>query len=670
MKAYVRSILGIVLATFVLALLPGTIRAEVTRVEISSREDVLGGKAFGTVGAYEMLYGTVYFAVDPNNEHNQIIADLDIAPKNSQGKVEFSSDLFILKPKDPSKGNGVAFFDKVNRGRLLLLGTFNYAARSNHPTVEADFGDGWLMREGYTLVAVGWQFDVRKDQDPQLIGVDVPIATDNGRIITGWVNQEIVVAQSTDSLLYNRDTWKYPPLDPTDPSYRLTESGFAVEGPLVAAPRLIPREDWQFGRVENGQIVLDTHYLWMKNGFKGGHTYEVTYETKDPPVVGLGFAAIRDLASEIKNNPDAIVRAQHVYTYGTSQTGRSQRQLVYEGFTTDEQGQRAIDALFINTGGSSLGSFNERFGVPWELGAYYHTKFPIRYEMRTDPVTGKRDGLGARVPAGLEPKIFHVDTGSEQWGQGRVATLLHTSIDGREDLSDPPNVRIYYLAGAKHGAGSWPPAKSDGQQELVNPLDYRYASRPLLAALDRWVREGVEPPASQHPRWSDGTMVAVSKLEYPDIPGVQWPPANAPGSYRVDVSGPATVLPFLVSQVDGDGNEIGGLRLPEQTVPLGTYRGWAFRSESAGLPNTHVPYAGGYIPFARTRVERLQNGDPRPSVEERYSSRADYVRRVEEVANRMARERYLLQEDVEAIVEAAGEHWDWTMSVRTNRDTD
>ena len=230
--------------------------------------------------------------------------------------------------------------------------------------------------------------------------------------------------------------------------------------------------------------------------------------------------------------------------------------------------------------------------MPWELGAYYHTKFPIRYEMRTDPVTGKRDGLGARVPAGLEPKIFHVDTGSEQWGQGRVATLLHTSIDGREDLSDPPNVRIYYLAGAKHGAGSWPPAKSDGQQELVNPLDYRYASRPLLAALDRWVREGVEPPASQHPRWSDGTMVAVSKLEYPDIPGVQWPPANAPGSYRVDVSGPATVLPFLVSQVDGDGNEIGGLRLPEQTVPLGTYRGWAFRSESAGLPNTHVPYCG------------------------------------------------------------------------------
>ena len=368
MKAYIRSILGMALATFVLALLPGTIRAEVTRVEISSQEDVLGGKAFGTVGAYEMLYGKVYFAADPNNEHNKIIADLDKAPKNNQGKVEFSSDLFILRPKDPSKANGVAFFDKVNRGRMALLRIFNRAQSSNHPTVEADFGNGWLMREGYTLVAVGWQFDVRKDQDPQLIGVDVPIATENGEAITGWINQEIVVNQSTNSLLYNRDTWKYPPLDPDDPSYRLTESGFAVPGPLVAAPRLIPREDWRFGRVENGEIVLDTNYLWMKDGFKTGYTYEVTYETKDSPVAGLGFAAIRDLASEIKNNPDAIVRAQHVYTYGASQTGRSQRQLVYEGFTTDEQGRRAIDALFINTGGSSFGSFNERFAVPWDSG--------------------------------------------------------------------------------------------------------------------------------------------------------------------------------------------------------------------------------------------------------------------------------------------------------------
>ena len=664
MKAYIRSILGMALVALVVSLLPGMIRAEVTRVEITSREDVLGGKAFGSVGAYEKLFGKVYFAVDPNNEHNKIIADLDKVPKNSEGKVEFSSDLFILMPKDPSKANGVAFFDKVNRGNKLLMSAFNRAGRSVDPTTEADFGDGYLMREGYTLVAVGWQFDVRKDRNPGLIGLDTPIATENGQPITGWINQEIVVRQSTDSLAYNRDTWQYVPLDPEDPAYRLTES----QGPVVAALRLIPREDWQFGRIENGQIVLDTNYLWMKDGFKGGHTYEITYQTKDPPVAGLGFAAIRDMASEVKNNPDAIFSAQYAYTYGASQTGRSQRQLVYEGFTTDEQGRQAIDAVFVNVGGASLGSFNERFAVPNELGAFYHTKFPIRYEMRTDPVTGKRDGLGARVPAGLEPKMFLVDSGSEHWGQGRVATLLHTTIDGLEDLSDPPNVRVYYMSGTNHFAGRWPPPKSAGQQQLMNPNDYRYTSRALLATLDLWVREGVEPPTSRHPRWSDGTMVAVSNLEYPDIPGVKWP-VHVPGSYRVDAFGPATVLPFLASQVDGDGNEIGGIRLPEQAVPLGTYRAWAFRSESAGLTNTLVPYVGSYIPFARTRVERLQNGDPRPSVEERYSSRADYVRRVAEVANRMAQERHLLQEDVQPIIDAAGEHWDWTMSARTNQDT-
>ncbi len=665
MKACTRSIVGMALVALVVSLLPGMIRAEVTRVEISSREDVLGGKAFGTVGAYEKIYGKIYFAVDPNNPRNQIIADLDKAPKNSEGKVEFSSDLFILTPKDPSKGNGAALFDVLNRGRKGQLTRWNRAGRAADPTTEADFGDGFLMRHGYTLVAVGWQFDVRKDRDPSLIGLDTPMATDNGQTITGWVNQEVVVRQSTDSLAYNRDTWIYPPLDPNDPAYRLTVS----EGPVVAALSLIPREDWQFGRLENGQVVLDTNSLWTKDGFKAGYTYEVTYQTKDPPVSGLGFAAIRDFASAMKYNPDNVVRAQYIYTSGESQTGRAQRQLVYEGFTIDEQERKAIDAVFVRVGGSSLGSFNERFAVPNELGAYYHTKFPIRYDTRTDPVTGKRDGLGARVPAGLEPKIIQLDSGSEHWGQGRVGTLLHTTIDGSEDLPDPPNFRVYYISGSKHISSSWPPAESRNQQLLVNPNDFLWLHRGLLMALDSWVKEGTEPPTSRHPRWSDGTMSAMRDLDYPDVPGVQWP-VHVPGSYRVDAMGPAVVLPFLVSQVDGDGNEIGGVRLPEQAVPLGTYTPWAFRSESAGLPNTLAPYAGGYLPFARTRTEREQSGDPRPSVEERYSSRADYVRRAEEVANRLVRERYLLQEDVEAIVEAAGEHWDWTMSARTiNQDS-
>jgi hypothetical protein len=658
MKAYARSVLGMALMAFAIAFAPATIRAGVTRVEISSRQDVLSGKAFGAVGAYEKLSGKVYFAVDPNNLRNKIIADIDKAPRNSQGKVEFSADLFILRPKDTSRGNGVVFFDVVNRGGKGLLSVFNRAKGSSDPTTDSEFGDGLLMREGYTLVAVGWEFEVRKARDKNLVGLDAPIATDNGRPITGWVSPWFIPDTASDSYNFTSEynTDAYPPLDPKNPAYRLT-----VREGWVAAPHFVPREDWQFGRLENGQVVFDPNWLTVKGGFKSGQTYQLTYESKNPPVAGLGFAAIRDMASAIKNNSDAIVHARYVYAYGASQVGRYLRQLVYEGFTTDEQGRQAIDALFIQTGGTSLGSFNERFALPNELGSFTQTKFPIRYEVTTDPATGKRDGLGARVPAGLDPKIFLVDTASEYWDRGRVAALRHLSMDGLEDLPDPPNVRIFTLAGTKHGSGSWPPADTDTQPLKVNPNDYRWAQRALLADLDQWVRRGVTPPLSRHPQLSDGTLVAQTDIKFPNLAAVQWP-LHVPGGFRADLPGVTSVLPFIVPQVDSDGNDIGGIRLPEQAVPLGTYTGWAFRSERIGAPGTLVAMAGSYIPFMKTRSDREKSHDPRLSVEERYNSRADYVHRVEEAAKKLVQERYLLQEDVPAIVEAAGQHWDWTMT--------
>jgi hypothetical protein len=665
MNAYKRRILGMSLIALVAVLAPAMTRAEVTRVEISSHQDVLGGKAFGTVGAYEKLSGKVYFAVDPSNPHNKIIADLDKAPRNSEGKVEFSADLFILRPKDPSRGNGVAFFDVVNRGNKGLLGVFNRAKGSSDPTTDSEFGDGLLMREGYTVVAVGWEFEVRKARDKNLVGLEAPIATDNGRPITGWISPWFIPDKASQSYEFTSEynTSAYPPLDPKDPAYRLT----AREG-WVAAPRLIPREDWQFGRLENGQVLFDPNWLTVKGGFKAGQTYQLTYESKNPPVAGLGFAALRDMASATKNNPDAIVHARYAYTYGASQVGRYLRQLVYEGFTTDEQGRQSIDALFIQTGGTSFGSFNERFALPNELGSFTQTKFPIRYEVTTDPATGKRDGLGARVPAGMDPKIFLVDTASEYWDRGRVAALRHLSIDGLEDLSDPPNVRIFMLAGTKHGPGSWPPADTSAQPLKVNPNDYRWAQRALLADLDQWVRRGVAPPPSLHPQLSDGSLVAQTDIKFPNVPAVQWP-LHVPGGFRADLSGALSVLPFIVPQVDSDGNDIGGLRLPEQAVPLGTYTGWAFRNEQIGAPETLIAMAGSYIPFEKTRSDREKSHDPRLSVEERYSSRADYVSRVEAAAKKLVQGRYLLQEDVPAIVEAAGQHWDWTMTPASTRQS-
>jgi hypothetical protein len=656
MNRSIRTIFGILAVFSVSALAPAAMRAEVTRVEITSRQDVLNGKAFGTVGAYEKLAGKVYFAVDPNNPHDKIIADIDKAPRNSQGKVEFSADLFILRPKDPARGNGVAFFDVVNRGRKGLLNTFNRGTGSSDPTTDADFGDGLLMREGYTIVAVGWEFDVAKGKN--LVGLQAPIATDNGQPITGWVSPWFIPDKASDSYEYTSEynTDSYPPLDPKNPAYRLT-----VREGWVATQHLIPREDWQFGRMENGQVTFNLNWLTVKGGIKAGQTYQLTYESKNPAVAGLGFAAIRDMASAIKNNADAIVHAKLVYTYGASQVGRYERQLVYEGFTTDEQGRQAIDALFIHTGGTSFGSFNKRFALPNELGSFTETVFPIRYEITTDPATGKRDGLAARIPAGLEPKIFFVDSGSEYWDRGRVAALRHLSMDGLEDLPDPPNVRIFTLAGAKHGPGSWPPADSALQPLKVNPNDYRWAQRALLVALDHWTRKGEAPPPSRHPQLSDGTLVAQRDIKYPNLPAVQWP-LHVPGGYRADLPGVFSVLPFIVPQVDNDGNDIGGIRLPEQAVPLGTYTDWAFRSEQTGASDTLMAMAGSYIPFAKTRGDRDKSHDPRLSVEERYGTRAGYVRRVEESAKKLVQERYLLQEDVAPIVAAAGQHWDWSMA--------
>jgi hypothetical protein len=642
------------LLVLLVVLAPVAAGAQVTRIDVVSRQDVLSGKPFGSVGPYEKIRGKVHFTVDPADPHNKIIADLDKAPKNRDGRVEFTSDVFIVKPKDPSKGNGVLFFDVVNRGNLGLLRVFNRSASSGDPSTEADFGDGLLMREGYTLVALGWEFDAPK----QLISMDAPIATDNGKPITGWVSQWFIPNAFVPAFEYvnnGYNTRAYPPLDLRNAAYRLTER----EG-MLGVPHLIPREDWQFAKVVEGKVVADPNWVWLKDGFRAGQTYEVTYEAKDPPVAGLGFAAFRDLASYLKHDPNAIAPGRFAYTYGASQTGRYQRQLVYEGFTVDVHGQKAIDALFIQTGGSSLGSFNERFALPNELGSFNQTKFPILYRTTTDPVTGRRDGLGARIPAGLEPKIFLVDTASEYWDRGRVSALRHTSIDGREDDEDAPNVRVFFLSAAQHGAGSFPPPET-GAELKGNPNDYRWAQRGLLAGLDAWVRNGTEPPASKHPRLKDGTLVHRDYIKFPAIPGIKWP-TNVPGSYRVDVPGPISQLPFLVPQVDADGIDIAGIRLPEEAVPLSTDTGWAFRGEKMGAPDTLIAMIGSYIPFPATRAERLRTRDPRMSIMERYGSRAEYLRRVQEAANKLVQERYLLKDDVAGITERAGRHWDLAMA--------
>ena len=640
----------------VVAVCPTPALGEVTGVAIKSRGDVLGGKEFGSVGAYETLAGTIYFAVDPRNPRNRIIVDLDKAPRNAEGLVEFSADLFIITPKDPSRGNGVLLFDVVNRGNLGLLRRFNRATASNNPTAAEEFGDGFLMREGYTLVVVGWEHTPRG-----VFALNAPIATDSGHPIIGTISNWFIptVADTTFDLIggYWTGFRPYPPIDPSSPAYRLTERlGF------YGMPGLIPRNEWGFGRVVNGKLGYDPQYLFLKTRFKPGYTYEVSYETRNPIIAGLGFAAIRDAASAFKYDSEAVVRGRYAYATGASQAGRYLRALLHEGFSSDERGRQALDAIYVHVGGAGFGSFNERFAQPNEGGFHVGTKFPFLYDETPDPATGKADGLGARVPPGQHPKLVLFESSSEYWDRGRVAALNHVSIDGDKDVPLPDNVRMYVLAGVPHSRGPFPPIQPPTQQVKANPLDTSPVVRGLLVALDRWVRMDKAPPPSKYPTLRDGTLVAQTKITFPAIPGVRWP-YKVPGGYRSDLPGPLVnhPLPFLVPQVDQDGNESAGLRLPEQAVPLATYTGWGFRSERIGAPDELLALVGSYIPFARSRAERIRSGDPRRSITERYRDRAEYVSLVEDATRRLVKERYLLDEDRGRVVDRAGRHWDHVM---------
>ncbi|HUR33492.1 MAG TPA: alpha/beta hydrolase domain-containing protein [Vicinamibacterales bacterium] len=451
---------------------------------------------------------------------------------------------------------------------------------------------------------------------------------------------------------YNTAT--YRPVDVQDRSYRLT-----VREGTFAPPRLIPRDDWQFARVESGNVVADPSFVSVKGGFRAGLTYELAYETQNPPVAGLGMAAIRDAASAFKHGTNQVASGTLAYMYGASQTGRLIRQIIHDGFTIDEAGRKTFDAAFIQTGAVGVGSFNERFAQPNELGPFTQTKFPFLYKTTIDPVTGREDGLGKAIPAGMEPKLFLVDSSSEYWDRGRVAAMRHTSMDGSEDVSDAANVRAYQLAGTKHGAGSFPPQNNGGQLP-ENTNDYRWAQRGLLAALDGWARGGVEPPPSTHPNLRDGTLVAHRDFRFPELPGVPQP-TFVPGGYRADVPAPYSAMPFLLPKVDADGNDVAGIRLPIVSVPLGTLTGWQFRSAQIGAPSTLIAMAGMFVEFPRTKADRERTKDPRPSITERYGTRAEYVKRVQAAAAMLADQRFVLREDVQPMVDELAAQWDAIM---------
>ena len=610
-----------------------TAGAEVTRFDVTSRAPVPGY-------AYERVAGRITFSVDPRDPRNAVIVDLDKAPRTTGGRVEFSADVVLLMPT--AGGNGVTLIDVVNRGAMVTP----RLARAGNGN-DREFGDGFLLKQGFAVVALGWEFDTPRNN--RQLTLDAPIATDNGRSISGIVRATFVPDRADASItLTSRDSAFYPPDDPAG-----AESVLTVRDSYQAAPTVIPRDQWQ----------LTKDAVTLTGGFAPGRVYELAYRAVNPRVGGVGLLALRDTASWLKHAGDAPIRTPRVYAMGVSQTGRVLRDFLYHGCNTDERGRQVFDAMLIHIAGASRIDLNQRWALPTSVGSYSATSFPFADGRQRDPISGVTEGQLDNPRARTnQPRIFYTNTGVEYWGGARAAALLHTSVDGTRDVAPPANVRIYFLAGSQHGPGAFPPATPTNVQQRQNPTDYWWSMRALVVALDRWVRDGTEPPASAIPTIADGTLVKASDLAFPSIRGVQsprtvWCGARSSNPLISQQGAPGTALPLLVPQVDSDGNERAGIRLPDVVVPLATYTGWNFRNQSSGGTDLLRPLIGSYVPFAATRDQRQQANDPRPSVAERYASRDAYVARIKEVAADLVKRRYLLQEDVAPIEARALEHW-------------
>ncbi len=648
------------------------LQARVIRVEIETSTDVLHGKSFGDVGGYERLTGTIHYAVRVDNPHNSRIVDLQNAVNVRRGEVEFSSTFVAFRPKDPGKGNGSLLLEVPNRGRARIISLVD----GGDPDLARDVGDGWLLRQGYTIVSVGWQWDAPGLEDLKLFA---PIAREGDHPIAGLIRGDVMLSEYMDEIPLGHfltgsiGGTEYPVANPDDPRNMLT-----VRDLRDARRILIPRSQWQFADLVEGKVVASDRHIRLSGGFKAGEIYEYIYVAADPIVAGLGFAAIRDFASYVKHTPNALLHAARVYGAGISQTGRFLRDFLYEGFNADEEGHAALDGVLAHVAGAGRGSFNYRFAQPSRDAQptssidFPTDIFPFTDLPETDPVSGARAGLLERAMAEkVVPKIFFSNTSYEYWG--RAAALIHVDAEGKQDVPISESVRIYHFTGLQHFSGPFPPRKGAGDllgQQPESPLPIRFFWRAMITNMDAWVRNDTLPPRSSYPRIDNATLVTLRDYAFPPIPDLNRA-AEASEAQRLDFGpqwqqgilsrqppGVGKAFPVLVPQVDDDGNERDGVRLPEIVVPLGSYTGWNLRDPSIGAPWQRVSFEGSYIPFARTASERRKARDPRKSIEERYAGREDYLERFGHAVDDLIGQRWILPEDRAVLMLRGQQEWE------------
>ena len=601
---------------------------------------------FGDAGAYERVIGRAKGEVDPRDPANKSIALIDKAPLNANGKVEYAADIFILRPKDPARGNGRILYEVNNRGRKMLFGNIADGPQGvNDPKTMADVGNGFPLRQGYTIVWSGWDPDAPRAN--MGLGLTAPVATDNGKPIVKIVRDEFCSgtrggAIEVFKLSYEATTQEQP------------RATLTVRERADDEPRELPLNQWSF---------VDARSIRLREGTKPkpGYLYEFRYEAKNPKVLGLGFAATRDVISWLRYDPAAIAatggKISHALAIGFSQAGRYLRNHISEGFNRDEAGRKVFDGIHSHIAGVGRIFFNTPFGQPARTGTQHEdhgfpeNEFPFSTASLADPLTGKKGSLFRGD--GSDPRLIETNTSTEYWQKG--ASLLHTDPLGTEDVTLPENSRVYMIAGTQHGGRAGATTDAGPNINPRNPHNPMPAVRALLVALDEWVVSGKEPPPSRIPTLAAGTLVEPDKTGFPAVPGaavVKVTNQVAPPGDWVHPKPADKAYRTLVCKVDADGNEAAGVRLPDIAVPLATYSGW--NEYKPPYPAGELADRdGSCLPFAVDKAARRAAGDPRPSIAERYKSGADYVAKVQAVVSALKKDRLLLAEDAKSYVERA-----------------
>jgi hypothetical protein len=632
------------------------------RLQVNRIEPFVDGKEFGAAGPYLRLMGTAQGELDPNHPLNRVIVNLDKAPRNGRGLVEYEVDFYIMRPQDMARGNGKILYEATNRGRKPMHSVLHEVSEGasgavNDPTTAADAGNGFAYRAGYTLVWNGWDPDAPRGNNG--LSMRAPVATDGGTPIVKTTRDEFVFGT------------RVPAMRPTAPLSYEAATLDQSQARLTVRVREgdpyteIPTSQWAYADARSIKLLPEG------TAFQPGLIYDFWYPAKNPKVLGMGFAATRDLVSFLRYqvqdqagtaNPIALNAAtpgvRGVLAFGVSQAGRYLRNHLELGFNQDETGRQVFDGILTHVSGVGKVFANYEFGQPYrtrtqhEDHGFPENHFPFAHATLTDPLTGQTGGLYRGD--GFDPLVMEVNTSTEYWQKG--ASLLHTDPLGQQDIALPSSVRHYLVAGTQHGGRSGMRAARGNGLFPRNPHDPTPALRALIVALDRWVTEGVEPPASRVPTITAGTLVAAKDLQFPSIPGME-PPRLA---NSVDLladwvnpkGAPSSAYTALVPQVDADGNETAGIRLPAIAVPLATYTGWNLYK--APYPEGELcDREGSFVPFAATMTEREANGDPRPSLAERYGDHAAYLQQFKASVQELLQARLLLPEDASRLVDEA-----------------